>query len=51
MSKQHFYEVNINWTGNLGVGTKDYTAYSRNHTISVDNKVDILASADTAYDK
>ena len=49
MSKQHFYEVNINWIGNLGVGTKDYTAYSRNHTISVDNKVDILASADTAF--
>lgn len=49
MSKQHFYEVNINWTGNLGVGTENYTSYSRNHTISVNNKVNILASADVAF--
>jgi organic hydroperoxide reductase OsmC/OhrA/uncharacterized protein YndB with AHSA1/START domain len=49
MSKQYHYEATITWTGNKGVGTKDYKAYDRNHTISIEGKPDIIASADTPF--
>ena len=49
MKDKHKYTLKINWTGNLGVGTKDYAAYSRNYTISAKNKIDILASSDTIF--
>jgi organic hydroperoxide reductase OsmC/OhrA len=34
MPKEHQYQVSTKWTGNLGPGTSQYTAYSRNHEIS-----------------
>ena len=49
MSKEHHYKATIIWTGNKGLGTKNYKSYDRNHTISIDNKVDILASSDPAF--
>ena len=49
MSKEHHYKATIIWTGNKGFGTKNYKSYDRNHTISIDNKVDILASSDPAF--
>jgi len=50
MSKEHFYKAKIRWTGNLGAGTSEYTAYSRNHEISGEGGKDkILASADPIY--
>lgn len=50
MSKEHFYKATINWTGNLGTGTSEYTAYSRNHEVSGDGgKATIKASADSIY--
>jgi organic hydroperoxide reductase OsmC/OhrA len=50
MSKEHFYKAKINWTGNLGTGTSEYTAYSRAHEVSGDGGKDvILASADPVY--
>lgn len=45
MGKEHFFEANIRWTGNLGEGTNNYQAYSRNHVISVDGKADITSSS------
>jgi organic hydroperoxide reductase OsmC/OhrA len=47
--KNHHYKTNITWTGNTGEGTKDYKAYKRNYTISVDNKQTILGSSDPAF--
>ncbi|PID36835.1 MAG: peroxiredoxin [Pseudomonadales bacterium] len=48
--KEHHYEVNIEWTGNEGNGTKTYRAYNRNHSISVSGKYDQIAgSADPAF--
>lgn len=47
--KEHTYNINLNWTGNSGDGTKDYKTYSRNHTISVNNKPDILLSSDPNF--
>lgn len=49
MNKEHHYEVNIKWTGNKGTGTSGYAEYERSHIISAKNKVDILASSDTAF--
>jgi organic hydroperoxide reductase OsmC/OhrA len=47
--KKHEYQTNLIWTGNLGQGTKQYDAYSRDYTIQVTNKEDILGSSDPAF--
>src|SRR6266404_7916688 len=47
--KEHFYAVNLQWTGNLGQGTANYRAYSRNHEISAPGKSTVLASSDPAF--
>jgi organic hydroperoxide reductase OsmC/OhrA len=49
MNGQHNYKLTVKWTGNSGTGTSNYREYERNHTISVDNKTDILASSDPAF--
>ena len=49
MAKEHHYKAQIVWTGNRGEGTKDYQAYDRNYTISIENKPDIAGSADTPF--
>lgn len=49
MSKEHFYELTINWTGNKGTGTSDYKQYDRNYTVSCKEKENIFASADPAF--
>ena len=46
---KHTYESKIEWTGNKGSGTFDYRSYSRSHTISIENKADILASSDSSF--
>ncbi len=45
----HTYQISLRWTGNTGTGTNDYKAYSRNHTISVNNKPDVLLSSDPNF--
>lgn len=48
--KTHHYKTKITWTGNEGKGTKNYTSYSRSHSISVDGKYDkILSSSDPSF--
>lgn len=49
MNKEHFYNLNITWTGNKGTGTSDYHSYERSHTISAGNKQEIPASSDPAF--
>ena len=49
MSKQHFYSLTTQWTGNNGSGTNDYLQYSRSHSIHIANKPDILASSDIPF--
>ncbi len=49
MSILHKYNVNIQWTGNKGSGTKSYTAYERSHSISVENKKRIECSSDPSF--
>ncbi len=47
--KRHGYGVRIVWTGNRGVGTRDYRAYGREHTITAADKPDIPGSSDPAF--
>lgn len=49
MKGQHLYKATIRWTGNNGEGTIDYSAYKRDHIISIENKADILGSSDPAF--
>lgn len=49
MTGQHKYNLNVKWTGNKGQGTIDYRSYERSHTVSIDNKANILCSSDPAF--
>ncbi len=50
MAKEHRYQATITWTGNLGTGTSDYRAYSRNHEISAPHKsAAVLGSSDPGF--
>jgi organic hydroperoxide reductase OsmC/OhrA len=47
--RQHTYRVTVEWTGNRGLGTPDYTAYGRDHVISAGTKPPIAGSSDPAF--
>jgi organic hydroperoxide reductase OsmC/OhrA len=47
--KQHTYSIELEWTGNLGAGTRTYSGYSRNHLVSVPGKPAIPGSSDPAF--
>lgn len=47
--KEHHYEVEVIWTGNLGEGTSGYSSYSRNHLIQGVSKPTIEGSSDAAF--
>jgi organic hydroperoxide reductase OsmC/OhrA len=47
--KQHTYEVQVDWTGNDGQGTKTYKSYRREHTITADGKPLIPGSSDPNF--
>lgn len=49
MSKTHGYGIRVRWTGNRGTGTSSYRAYGREHSIEVDGKPALAASADPAF--
>ncbi|MUG95992.1 OsmC family peroxiredoxin [Scytonema sp. UIC 10036] len=49
MVKSHTYSVAIAWTGNLGEGTANYRAYSRNHEIQSQDKPIIYCSSDPSF--
>jgi len=49
MDKKHQYNLTLKWTGNKGSGTSSYAVYERSHTITIENKPDILCSSDPAF--
>lgn len=49
MNKEHHYALSLEWTGNLGTGTSDYRAYTRNHAIISEGKPQLLASSDPSF--
>ena len=47
--KIHNYTINLNWTGNKGVGTNTYKDYDREYTIQAKDKAMIKGSSDPAF--
>lgn len=48
--KQHHYKAKVEWTGNIGEGTLNYEAYSRNHEILAGGKNTVIyGSSDPAF--
>jgi len=45
----HRYEATVVWTGDDGVGTRDYTAYRRDHVIRFPGLPDLPGSSDRSY--
>ena len=41
----HRYQTTLRWTGNLGKGTADYRAYSRNHEIDGERKIAAISGS------
>lgn len=49
MSREHYYDLAVTWTGNTGKGTATYRSYERDHVVSAPGKPDILSSADPTF--
>ncbi|MFP8962953.1 OsmC family protein [Streptomyces nanhaiensis] len=49
MAATHRYELTLQWTGNLGAGTRDYRAYSRDHEVLAGGRAPLPGSADPAF--
>jgi organic hydroperoxide reductase OsmC/OhrA len=49
MTKNHSYQVEVQWTGNTGKGTQSYRAYERSHEIKSGDKPLILGSSDPNF--
>jgi organic hydroperoxide reductase OsmC/OhrA len=50
LQKTHHYTLQLNWTGNKGVGTSAYDAYTRDHEFSADGKkIVIPGSSDPSF--
>jgi len=47
-TREHHYRITTTWTGNLGTGTSDYRAYSRDHEIKIMGKKAPLAGSSDA---
>jgi len=48
-AREHTYQATIVWTGAARGPTKTYAGYSRDHTIFIDGKPALTASADPAF--
>ena len=49
MPKEHYYALQLRWTGNRGRGTTGYRDYDRSHEISIQGKPLLKGSADPAF--
>lgn len=49
MGKTHKYQIYLEWTGNIGQGTKSYMTYERSHQIIIDKKVPLWCSSDPSF--
>ncbi|HMD70455.1 MAG TPA: OsmC family protein [Bryobacteraceae bacterium] len=48
--RTHRYRVTVNWLGNLGSGTSNYSAYGRDHQLNAPGKATTISgSADPAF--
>lgn len=48
-ARQHTYETEVVWTGNLGTGTSSYRSYGRAHDVTAPGVPPIPGSSDPAF--
>jgi organic hydroperoxide reductase OsmC/OhrA len=48
-NREHRYQVTVEWSGNRGTGTSNYSSYSRDHEITAVGKTSISGSSDPAF--
>ena len=48
-SKEHLYQISLQWTGNTGKGTENYRVYDRAYELEVPGKPMIFGSSDPAF--
>lgn len=48
-AKSHEYKARLVWNDSSGSGTSTYAAYSREYTVSMDGKPDLIGSADPMF--
>lgn len=49
MARDHTYEVEVSWTGNLGSGTSNYQAYARDHVVKKKEGPPLPGSSDPTF--
>jgi organic hydroperoxide reductase OsmC/OhrA len=49
MNGVHHYRLQATWTGDRGTGTSGYRDYSRDVTLSIEGKPDLLGSSDRPF--
>ncbi|UOE45718.1 OsmC family protein [Agromyces larvae] len=49
MTREHHYELGLDWVGDLGRGTADYRAYSRDHVITAPGLPQLPGSSDPSF--
>jgi organic hydroperoxide reductase OsmC/OhrA len=47
--RDHHYDVQLEWTGNSGVGTPSYAGYERSYVLRAGGKPAIIGSSDPAF--
>jgi len=48
-AREHVYETEVVWTGNLGTGTDSYRSYRRTHEVRADGVPPLAGSADPHF--
>lgn len=48
-ARHHNYTISLEWTGNLGSGTSDYRAYTRDHSVQISGKPEVVMSSDPSF--
>lgn len=48
-NRSHHYEVRLEWTGAGAGGTRSYDAYSREFSVRIEGKPELLGSSDPVY--
>src|SRR5664279_795740 len=49
MTREHHYQLTVEWTGNRGEGTSSYRSYDRDHDVTAEHTAPISGSSDPHF--
>ena len=49
MTREHHYQLTVEWTGNRGEGTSSYRSYDRDHEVTAEHTAPISGSSDPHF--